>query len=154
MRPSGTTQHLARRRERALDLLRQRHGPTVIAQSLGVTPQSVCRWRREAQHPRHPAKHKPGCPRRLSDAQLRRLASTLKLGALAHGYAEDYWTLDRMAHLIWDLFQVRYSASGVWYVLQRLGWSCQKPQRRSLARDEVSVEHWKRYVWPQIKKVA
>jgi putative transposase len=90
----------------------------------------------------------------LSDKQLRRLESALKRGAYAHGYAEDYWTLDRIAHLIWDMFRVRYGSSGVWYVLQRMGWSCQKPQRRSLARNDQAIAHWKRYRWPRIKKVA
>jgi len=49
---------------------------------------------------------------------------------------------------------VRYRASGVWYLMQRIGWSSQKPERRSLARDDQKVAHWKRYQWPQIKKVA
>ena len=154
MRPFGTSQQLARRRQRALDLLGQGRGPTEIAQRLGVTPQSVCRWHREAQSPRCTPKGSPGCPSRLSAAQRRRLVSALKRGAYAYGYAEDYWTLDRIAHLIWDLFQVRYRPSGVWYLLQRLGWSCQQPQRRSLARDDEAIAHWKRYSWPQIKKVA
>jgi transposase len=90
----------------------------------------------------------------LSAYQLRRLVSALKRGAYAYGYAEDYWTLDRIAHLIWELFHVRYHPSGVWHVLQRVEWSCQKPQRRGLQRDDEAVAQWKRYVWPQIKKVA
>ena len=154
MRPLGTSQQLARRRQRALDLLRQGRGPTEIAKRVGATSQSVCRWRREFQCPRRKPKRTPGCPSRLSAAQLRRLESALKRGAYSYGYAEDYWTLDRIAHLIWDLAQVRYRSSGVWYLLQRLGWSCQKPQRRSLARDDEAIAHWKRYTWPQIKKVA
>lgn len=154
MRPFGTSQQLARRRRRALDLLRQGQTPTIIAQRIGATPQSVCRWHRESQYLRRKAKRAPGCPSRLSAAQLRRLLSTLKRGAYAWGYAEDYWTLDRIAHLIWDLFRVRYRSSGVWYLLQRLAWSCQKPQRRSLARDDEAIAHWKRSTWPQIKKVA
>jgi transposase len=85
---------------------------------------------------------------------MRRLEQALKRGAYAHGYTGDYWTLDRVAQLIWQLFQVRYHSSGVWHVLRRLGWSCQRPQRRSLGRDEAEVAHWRRYVWPQIKKVA
>jgi len=82
------------------------------------------------------------------------LERALGRGAYAYGYAEDYWTLDRIAHLIWDLFRVRYRPSGVWYLLQRLGWSCQKPQRRTLQRDDEAIAHWKRYVGPHIKKVA
>lgn len=85
---------------------------------------------------------------------MRQLERELKRGAYAQGYAEDYWTLDRIGRLIWDMFEERYHPSGVWHVLQRLGWSCQKPQRRALQRDDAAVAHWKRYVWPRIKKVA
>jgi transposase len=155
MRPIGTSEQLAGRRQRALGLLRDGQGPTQVAQRVGTTPQSVCRWRREAQHPQRKMRRQPpGRPSRLSISQRRRLIPALKRGAYAYGYAEDYWTLDRIAHLIWELFHVRYRSSSVWYLLQRMGWSCQKPQRRSLARDEEAIAHWKHYVWPQIKKVA
>jgi transposase len=156
MRPFGTTQQLARRRQRALDLLRQGQSPTQVAQRVGATAQSVRRWRRESQHPecKWRLSTPPGRPSRLSTTQLRRLVSALERGAYAYGYAEDYWTLDRIVHLIWDLFHVHYHPSGVWHVLQRVGWSCQKPQRRSLERDDKAIAHWKHYVWPHIKKVA
>lgn len=154
MRPFGTSKQLARRRQRALGLLRRGLGPTEVAKRVGATPQSVCRWHRESKHPKHRRRgRKPGRPSRLSASQLRRLVTALKRGAYAWGYAEDYWTLDRIAHLIWQVFRVRYRSSSVWYILQRLGWSSQKPQRRGLARDEKAIAHWKRYVWPQIKKL-
>lgn len=155
MRPFGTTEQLARRRKRALGLLRAGQGPTQVAQQVCATPQSVCRWRREARSAkRRPRQRAPGRPSRLAAFQRRRLVAALKGGALAYDYAEDYWTLARVAQLIWELFRVRYRSSGVWYLLQRLGWSCQQPQRRSVARDEQAIAHWKRYVWPRIKKVA
>ena len=157
MRPFGTSEQLARRRQRALNLLRHGQHLTQVAKRIGATLQSVCRWRRESQHlkrKRKPRGRAPGRPSRLSASQLRRLVSALNRGAFAYGYAEEYWTLDRIAHLIWELFGVRYRSSSVWYLLQRLRWSCQKPQRRSLARDEKAIAHWKRYIWPRIKKVA
>lgn len=157
MRPFGTSEQLARRRKRALELLRRRYGLTEVARRVGATVQSVCRWRSESKHPKHKtAVHQraPGRPSRLSKSQRRRLVSALNRGTYAFGYAEDYWTLDRIAHLIWELFRVRYRTSSVWYVLQRLGWSCQQPQRRSLARDDEAIAHWKHYIWPHIKKVA
>jgi transposase len=155
MRPFGTSQQLAHRREKALGLLRDGQGPTQVAHQVGATPQSVCRWHREAQRPKRKNRRRPpGRPSRLSASQVRQLVVALKRGAYAFGYAEDYWTLDRIAHLIWELFRVRYCSSSVWYLLQRVGWSCQKPQRRSVARDEEAIAHWKHYVWPQIKKVA
>lgn len=154
MRPFGTFEQLAQRRQRALRLLQVGQGPTQVARQVGTTPQSVCRWRREAHRKRKPKGRAPGRPCRLSATQTRQLVAALKRGAYAYGYAEDYWTLDRIAHLIWDLFGVRYCSSSVWYLLQRLGWSCQKPQRRSLARDDQALADWKRQVWPRIKKVA
>lgn len=157
MRPFGTSEQLARRRRRARALLRGGCTAIEVAQRVSTTVQSVRRWRREARQP--PAKRSksargPGRPSRLSTARLRHLRAALKEGAYAYGYAEDYWTLDRIAHVIWELFRVRYRSSSVWYLMQRLGWSCQKPQRRSLARHEADVAHWKRYVWPAIKKMA
>lgn len=157
MRPFGTTEQLAGRRERALDLLRQGISPSEVAKRVGAARQSVNRWRREANSPKrksHTPHRGPGRPSRLTTAAQRRLTTALKRGAYANGWAEDYWTLDRIAHLIWDMFGIRYRVSGVWYLMQRLGWSCQKPQRRSLARNEPAIAHWKRYIWPQIKKVA
>lgn len=156
MRPFGTSEQLAERRARALALLREGQGPTQVAQRVGATPQSVCRWHREAQQPKRKRKRTqrtPGRPSRLSSLQTQQLVAALERGAYAYGYAEDYWTLDRIARLIWDLFHVRYRSNSVWYLMQRLGWSCQKPQRRSLARDDKAVAHWKRYRWPQIKKL-
>ncbi len=157
MRPFGTSQQLARRRRRALGLLRHGQPPIQAAQQVGVTPQSVRRWQRDTQRPkpkRQLQRRAPERPSRLTTAQQRHLLQALTRGAYAYGYAEDYWTLDRIGHLIWELFRVRYRASSVWYLLQRLGWSCQKPQRRSLARDDAAIAHWKHYVWPHIKKVA
>ncbi len=75
-------------------------------------------------------------------------------GAYRQGYPEDYWTLERITHLIWDLFRVAYNPTGAWRLLQRLGWSCQKPQRRALHRDDEAIAHWKHSIWPQIRKVA
>ncbi len=155
MRPYGTAKQLSQRRQRALALLRHGHSPAQVGKQIGTTTRSVQRWRRATQAPkRKPGQSAPGRPRRLSASQLRCLVQALQRGAYAYGHAEDYWTLDRIVQLIWELFEVRYQPSGVWYVLQRLEWSCQRPQRRTLARDDEAVAHWKHYIWPQIKKVA
>jgi transposase len=98
-------------------------------------------------------RQKRGIKPRLTAQGLAKLTRELGRGAYAQGYAEDYWTLDRIARLIWDLFGVRYHPSGVWRRLRRLGWSSQKPQRRALQRDDAAIAHWTQYVWPQIKKV-
>jgi transposase len=155
MRPKGTSETLAVRRQRGLAWLRHGKSIPVIAEAVGVTERSVRRWRQTAQAPvRRKRIRAPGRPRRLRQRQMERLKRQLARGAFAQGYAEDYWTLDRIARLIWQLLGVRYHPSAVWHVLKRMGWSSQKPQRRSLQRDELAVARWKRYRWPQIKKMA
>ncbi len=154
MRPFGTSKQLAGRRKRALILLRRGQTPKQVARRVGTTARSVRRWRQHPSAKRRRNQHPPGRPSRLSSTQIHRLLRALKQGAYTYGYAEDYWSLDRIAHLIWDFFRVRYHPSSVWHFLQRAGWSSQKPQRRSLARDDKAIAHWKHYVWPRIKKVA
>ena len=154
MRPYGTAKQLSQRRQRALGWLRQGQSAAQIAKRIGTTTRSVQRWRREAQQPKRLPTRAPGRPSRWSTSQLKGLVQALQSGAYAAGYAEDYWTLDRIAHLIWERFDERYHPSGVWHLLQRLDWSCQRPQRRPFARDAAAVAPWKRYTWPQIKNVA
>lgn len=155
MRPYGTTKQLAQRRQRALSLLKQGQSPAQVAKRFGTTARSVRRWRSQpGRSERKQRLRTPGRPNRLSTSQLDCLVRILQGGALAYGYAEDYWTLARIAHVIWTRFSVRYHPSGVWRLLQRLEWSCQRPQRRTFARDDEAVAHWKHYVWPHIKKVA
>lgn len=59
-----------------------------------------------------------------------------------------------MAEVIEKRFGVRYDPSGVWHVLQRMGWSCQKPERRARERDEDAIVQWRKKDWPRIKKSA
>ncbi len=49
-------------------------------------------------------------------------------------------------------FAVTYDPSGVWHLLQRLGWSCQKPERRARERDEQAIATWYKKDLPRIKK--
>lgn len=94
----------------------------------------------------------PGKPAYLSKDQIKRLEQELLKGAYAHGYSEDYWTLDRIGRVIWELFKVRYTASGVWRLLDGIGWSCQKVQRLAIQRNDEAITNWHRRVWPKIKK--
>lgn len=157
MRPYGTSKQLKKRRQHALTLLRHGLTPKQVAQRVGTTARSVRRWHQDTRYAKSQPRVQqrlPGRPCRLSPTQICRLLRALEQGAYKYGYAEDYWSLDRVTHLIWDFFCVRYHPSSVWHILQRAGWSCQKPQRRSLARDDQAVVHWKHYIWPRIKKVA
>jgi transposase len=155
MRPYGKSEQLAKRRKRALDLLESGKRVKEVAKIIGVTERSIRYWQKEANEPKDKsATRSPGHPSHLSAEQLKQLEQELLGGAYAQGYAEDYWTLDRIARLIWDTFQVRYHPVSVWYILKRMGWSNQRPQRQALQRDDQAIRHWKKYTWPRIKKVA
>lgn len=155
MRRKGTNAQLAERRARGLALLAQGRTSNEVAELLDVTKRSVDRWQAEAKKPKQKkANRSPGRPRKLSAKQVKRLENALDKGAYAFGYAGNYWTLDRIAQVIWQLFGVRYETSAVWHVMRRMGWSNQRPQRQPLHRDEAAIEQWKEEELPRIKKVS
>lgn len=117
---------------------------------------SVYRWK--ADYARDGAKGlrahaAQGRPAKLSLVELHDLEAILRAGAVASGFPTELWTLARIALVIRRMFHQRYHPSGVWWLLQRLGWSCQKPERRATQRDEAQIARWRRYRWPRLKKV-
>lgn len=153
MRTKGTNEQLAEVRKQGLSLLEAGRKPKEVAEILNVTPRCVYRWRQEEKKPRRKkAIRSPGRPRKLNEKQFKQLEKVLDQGAYKHGYASDYWTLDRIAQIIWQKFGIRYHPSAVWHVMDRMGWSSQKPQRRPFHRHEEAIVEWKEKMLPEIKK--
>jgi transposase len=122
---------------------------------LGVSPGAVSRWRQACERDGPEAlKAKTHCgPKpKLTGKQCDKLTRLLLQGPQRHGYANDLWTLPRVAEVIVKRFGVRYDPSGVWHLLHRMGWSCQKPERRARERDEEAIAVWRKADWPRIKK--
>ena len=155
MRPHGSPQELERRRRRAVALLSEGASVTQVARRLGCSHSSVILWR-DAVRRRGPtalaARPAPGRPPKLTARQRARLPRLLVQGAVALGFATDLWTTGRIATLIRQRFGVPLHRAHVGRVLAALGWSCQKPERRAVERDEAAITHWKRYRWVAIKK--
>jgi len=157
MRPHGSAEELERRRRRGVALLQKGHGVREVARMVGVTPGAVVEWRdryKKKGDQGLAAKPHPGRKAKLSDAQRKKLIGLLKKGPLAHGYKTDLWTLPRVAELIDKRFGVRYDPSHVWRILNAMGWSAQKPERRARERDEQAIARWRKKDWPRIKKNA
>ena len=155
MRPKGTAAELERRRRRAVRRLEAGHGLTIVARMVGAAKSAVWLWRKMVR--RHgptglAAKPTPGRPPRLTTRQRQRLPRVLARGARAHGYPNDLWTTKRVAAVIVREFGVAYHPAHVGRLLAACGWSCQKPERRAVERDEAAIAHWKRYRWTAIKK--
>ncbi len=155
MRPVGSPEELERRRQRAIELLREGHAPVEVARLVGVDRRSVRRWR-AAYHKRGLAgvKAKPasGRPSRLTAADKRRIGQSLLKGARYFGFATDLWTCPRVARLLEQRFAVRYHVDHVGRLLHGLGFTPQTPTRRAVERDETVIPRWVKEDWPRVKK--
>lgn len=155
MRPHGTAEQLEGRRRQAIRLLSAGKSLSAVARAVSASVSSVFRWagmyRTKGRRGLQP-RPTPGRPPRLSRAQRARLERVLLKGPLAAGYSTDLWTLKRVAEVITRLFGVQYHPCHVWRLLDSMDWSCQKPERRALQRDDAAITHWKRHRWPHIKK--
>jgi transposase len=80
-----------------------------------------------------------GAPCKLTPAQVAELEEVLDAGPAACGYADQCWTLARVAEQAWRRFGVEYTLAGVAVLLHRICWSVQVPARRAAERDEEKV---------------
>jgi transposase len=157
-RQRGARQRAERqaRRERAAVLFAQGRSQAEVARELDVSRQSANRWHAgwqaqgtTALRSRGPTGRRP----KVADDQLAAIEQALLKGALAHGFATDVWTLERIAVVIQGLTGVALSNPSVWRLLRnRLGWTVQRPQRQAKERDEEAIQHWVQHEWPRIKK--
>jgi transposase len=126
--------------------------PVQVAKRLRVSRKSAYTWQRAWQAGGADAllsKGPSGSDCRLDERQLDRLQAELDAGPAAHGWTEDQrWTLARVAVLINDLFRQSYTLRGTSYLLHRLGWSPQMPQRRAAERDDEAIATWIKETWP------
>lgn len=156
MRPPGTAQELERRRRRAVRLVREGHSLAEAGRRVGASRSSVHAWKEAARRggPKAlAAKPHPGRPRRLTAAQHRKLEKRLLAGARAAGFPDELWTAPRVAEVIRRDLGVRYHPDHVRKILvERLGWTAQKPERRARERDEAEIERWRREEFPRIKR--
>jgi transposase len=154
----GFTAAEQQRRERlrleAAELFAGGEKNAAIARTLRVSERSVERWRRSWRQGGAQALRSTGPPSlpRLSQAQFARLERELEQGPLACGFADQRWTLLRIKTLIGRRFHIGYTVQGVWRLLRRNGWSCQRPARRAIERDDAAIEVWKKEVWPTVEK--
>lgn len=155
MRPAGSPSALQRRRERAIELLKNGHQPCDVATMLGVDRRSVRRWNaayRKRGAKALQARPAPGRPSKLSGEDRACLQQTLLQGARAAGFATDLWTCPRIAKAIERQFGVHYHVDHIGRLMRSLGWTPQKPTRRAVERDEPAIANWIKQEWPRVKK--
>src|SRR3974390_499138 len=110
-----------------------------IARRFRVSRMSVNRWRRALAAGGREAlasKGAGGARCKLTPAQVAELEAILDAGPAAAGYADQCWTLARVAEQAWRRFRVEYTLAGMDVLLHRIGWSVQVPARRGGGGDE------------------
>lgn len=141
------------RRRRGMRMLKRGIAQAEVARELGVSRQTVSVWaRRLADDPQAWRRRPLGKPGGLTAADKRKLAKLLLKGAVANGFPTELWTLARVGKLIAREFGPSYSNVHVMRLLRDLGFSCQKPEKRALQRDEAAIAEWKAKRWPLLKK--
>jgi transposase len=156
-RPSPDEDRAARqaRRMRAAELFARGRSQAEVARELGVSRESARRWHerwRTGGADALQSRGRTGPDPKLADAQLPGIEQALLEGAKAAGFANDLWTLERIAVVIERLTGVRLPAGSVWRLLhQRLGWSVQRPERRARERDDEAIQRWVAHEW-RLKK--
>jgi transposase len=126
-----------------------------IATALGVSEGAVSQWLAQARRAGPEAlKQRPrsGRPPRLSPAQQAQVPALLRQGARAFGFRGDRWTRQRIAEVIRRAFGVRYHPAHISRLLDRWGWSRQKPMRRARQRDETAIQEWLQQQYPALVK--
>jgi transposase len=155
MRPKGSAEVLEARRQVAARLFDLAKTNPEVAEACGVSLSAVKLWKRrwkDGGRVALAAKPHSGPKPRLPDVKLRHLLHILRRGAQKSGFRSDLWTCPRVARVIHRRFGVEYHPCHVWKLLRKLGWTCQKPERRARERDEAAIEHWRTVEWPRIKK--
>lgn len=90
------------RRMRAAELLEQGFSQAEVARMVGVSPESVRRWKRHIEQGGTAELRRRvagGRPPKLTDAQVEQVRAGLEAGARAHGFELDLWTLERVTRV-------------------------------------------------------
>ena len=142
----------------AANMFDQKLDPKLIAASLSVAVQTVRGWRRIYHHGGREALRMnphPGRPSLLDEAERQKLATLLLKTPAECGFDKYLWTTQLIAELIKREFDVSYHNDHVGKLLDRMGFTHQKPARRARERDEARIEGWRQETWPALlKKVS
>lgn len=145
---------LERRRLKAATLFARGLRQAEVARRLKVTKPAVhywyTTWKRRGRSGL--SARRPGPRSQLTPRKVKQVRALLFRGASAAGYDTDLWTLQRISSTLRSSLRLTYGITQVWYLLQALGWSNQKPETRCRDRHEAAIRRWKEIRWPAIQK--
>ena len=145
---------LEARRQRAIEMLKDGKKKARVADELNVSRAAVTVWWHKYANNGDRGiarKARPGRPPKVQRDKIATLPILLKKGAVAYGYSTDLWTTKRVAELIRKEFVVSYDRDFVSRILNQLGLSWQRPERKAIERDEIAIKRRIQYRWPEKK---
>lgn len=90
--------------------------------------------------------------KKLNKEQIKQLEQILISGATEYGFDTDLWTLGRIAEVIKKEFGIHYHPGSLSRTMRMLGYSCQKPTRIAINRNDRDRQMWLKDVWEKDKK--
>jgi len=126
-----------------------------VANELGLSSRTIYRWLREyrldEEDSLEPKPRKPRSDRRLNQEQSKLLLETVDTTLPSdHGWEGVLWTQALISQLVEKLFHVKLSPRSCGKLMKRLGFTPQKPIRKSYRQDPVLVEEWKTSTFPEL----
>ena len=142
-------------RRRAIELHKLGKKQQFIADVLGVDQSTVSKWVRAykalgAESLKYPKIG--GSKRKINPEQEQELVGFLNEGAESHGFEGDFWTRARVRDLIENKFGIVYKERAVGNILKALGFTVQKPGKKTYKQDPEKVKEWKEKTLPSLKK--
>jgi transposase len=155
MRTIGSPAELARRRQLAVQRVREGYSAEEVAEFFGVNPGSVRRWlsafRAEGDRGLA-ARPAPGRPPKLTRTQEKVVRRWLSDRPAAFGFPTELWTGPRLAQLIREEWDIRLNPRYLCRWLRARDFTPQRPRRVPRERDERAIAGWLARDWPRIKK--
>lgn len=142
-------------RRRTIELHKAGKSQKFIIEALGVSQSSVSRWIGAFKEKGEAFFERPkvgGSKRFIDPDQQKRLTELLDLGAEANGFKGNLWTRARVQEVIKREFGVEYKIRSLSDLLRDLGYTFQKPDRRSYRQDPEKVKEWQEETLPALKK--
>ena len=145
------------RRFKAAKLFQKGIYQAEVARRLGVTPSAVHGWYHvwKKQGIRGlRSKGPPGFSSQLTDGDRKKVRRAILRGARKFGYDTDLWTLERIGAVMRRVTGKSFSHTWTWQIVLSLGFTPQRPERRSQERDEEAIREWKEHRFPRLKKMG
>jgi transposase len=146
-----------RRRLKAGRLFKAGMSQADVALTLRVTPAAVHGWYHawKAKGMRGlQSKGRTGFASAFTERDHTKLKQAILAGAGKFGYDSDLWTLERIAATMKRVTGKSFGVTWTWHIVTGLGFSPQKPERRSKGRDEAAIEYWQQHTFPRLKKMG